>query len=127
MRERPATIPQNRALSEAEHAFAHWLLSHGGARSRELLPQLDAAWVVGKCSCGCASINLSVGGVSHYGVKGMETLCTFRWQSPQGHQFEVFAFACGGLLAGIDLWSVDGQSIPTELPDTQALERFHDW
>lgn len=126
MSDRPATIPEDRPLTEEERAFLSWLLSEGGDRSRAYLSQLEKAHVIGRCVCGCPSINLSVGGVTHYGSTGMDTLCTYRWSSPQRHLFEVFVFACGGLLAGIDLWSVDGQSTPKTIPSTSILQRFED-
>ncbi|MCQ9377334.1 hypothetical protein [Methyloversatilis sp. XJ19-49] len=127
MSDRPTTIPEDRQLTEEERSFLFWLLSEGGDRSRAFLPQLQKAHVVGRCACGCPSINLSVGGVTHYGSTGMDTLCSYRWSSPKGHLFEVFVFACGGLLAGVDLWSIDGQSTPTAIPPTSALQRSEDW
>lgn len=125
--DRPNTISEDRPLTTEEHSFLLWLLSEGGDRSRTYLSQVEKAHVVGRCGCGCASINLSIDGVSHYGSAGMDTLCAYRWSSPAGHLFEVFVFACGGLVAGIDLWSIDAQSIPSEIPSTSVLQRFQDW
>lgn len=67
MKDRPSTIQENRALTPAESHFIEWLLRNGGARSEPLVPQLSRAWVTGRCSCDCASINLSIDGMSHYG------------------------------------------------------------
>jgi hypothetical protein len=122
MKTQPSTLPLDRALTAEEFEFVSWLLSNGGERAREFLPQLKSAWVVGKCGCGCASINFSVGGVSHYGKgAGMESLCTYRWQEPNGGEFEVYAFACNNLLAGIDLWAATSYGVAATLPDTSAL------
>jgi len=122
MKSRPATLAEDRALTPMEAELIHWLLSHSDVRAQSFLPQLKHVRVAGRCSCGCASINLSVDGVSHYGVGGMETLCEYQWQAKDGALFGVFAFACNDLLAGIDLWSIDGRSIPVELPPLAALE-----
>jgi hypothetical protein len=122
MKDRPSTIPEDRALTAEERRFIEWLLSHGNARARSFVPQLSNAWVVGKCSCGCASINLSIGGVSHYGKTGMEPLCEYQWRSPDGALFGVFAYACKDLLAGTDLWSIDGRETASLLPPVEALE-----
>lgn len=115
-----STIPENRAITVAEADFIRWMLSHGNERSRRFLPQVDQARVVGRCTCGCTSIDLAIGGVTHYPHAGMETLCAFRWTAVEG-EFEVYAFACGDLLAGIDLWTVWGQYPATYLPSTSLL------
>ena len=114
-------IPENRALTETESNFIRWLLEHGDERARSFLPQLDDAWVTERCSCGCASINLSINGVTYYGKTGMETLGDYCWHSSSGAFFGVFAFACNDLLAGIDLYSLDGQSTASEIPDVSLL------
>jgi hypothetical protein len=119
-------------MTAQESAFVRWLLEHGDARARAFLPQLDSAWVVGKCSCGCASINFSIGGATFYGKRidglavGMETIVEYEWKSAEGALFGVFAFACNGLLAGLDVWSQDGQHTASELPATAQLRAYVD-
>jgi hypothetical protein len=117
----PSTVPEDRRLTPAETEFIRWMLAHGNDRSREFLWQLDRAMVVGRCGCGCASINLSISGVTHAPKGGMETLCEYRWAAAEG-EFEVFAFACGNLLAGIDLWAVWGENPASYLPFTALLK-----
>jgi hypothetical protein len=85
--------PENRPLSNTEVNFIRWMLEHGDARARSFLPQIKEAWVIERCVCGCASINLSINGVSYYGQTGMEVLCDYCWYSPAGELFGVFAFA----------------------------------
>ncbi|MEZ5611919.1 MAG: hypothetical protein R3E33_00210 [Rhodocyclaceae bacterium] len=97
MSDRPTTISEDRQLTE-EAPFLFWLLSEGGDRSRfsaavTKLMQLAVALAV-------AHINLSVGGVNHYGSTGMDML-------PIGgpHRkdlFEVFIFACEACLPVFD-------------------------
>ncbi len=117
------TVAEDRALTQSEAEFMRWLLRHGNDRAQSFLPQVEKARVVGRCGCGCASINVSIDGISYYGTKlGMETLCEYQWRSPEGALFQVFAFACGDLLAGIDLWSVDGQGTASALPPTSFLQ-----
>lgn len=119
---RPSTIPEDRLLTNAEAEFIRWLLAHGNERSRQFLPQVDRARVVGRCGCGCASINLSIDGITHYPDAGMETFCVFRWKAIEG-EYEVFAFACGDLLAGIDLWAIWGEYPASYLPFTSLLSQ----
>ena len=126
----PTTVPEDRLMTSQESAFVRWLLIHGDDRAKTFLPQTDRTRVVGRCGCGCASINFAVDGKTFYGkridgeVVGMETLVEYQWTTIDGKRFAVFVFACNGLLAGLDLWSMDGQGIATELPATSVLRAF---
>lgn len=115
-------IAENRALIERESEFIRWLLEHGKERARSFLPQIKSAWVTSRCGCGCASIDLSINGITYKGTAGMEILCDYCWHTSSGAYFGVFAFACNDLLAGIDLWSIDGQGTASELPDVSLLK-----
>ena len=117
---KPSTITEDRPLTPAEAEFIRWLLDNGSDHARQFLAQLNRARVIDRCSCGCASINLSIDGNTYYGKTGMEVLCEYRWNAAQG-EFGVFAFACGDLLAGIDLWTVWGDHPASYLPATSLL------
>lgn len=45
----------------------------------------------------------------------------YSWRDHAGHFFGAFVFARGGLLAGLDLWSIDGQATATHLPKPSEL------
>ena len=111
----------DRELSAAEAEFVCWLLENGGERAKEFLPQLDRARVVGHCTCGCASIDFAIEGISHYPGSGLEVLAEYRWESSTG-PFGVFIFACEDLLAGIDLYSYAGEYPASYLPATILLK-----
>ncbi len=51
----------------------------------------------------------------------MQVLGDFQWKNSAGHLFGAFVFEQDGLLAGLDLWSVDGLEIPRALPDPAQL------
>jgi hypothetical protein len=114
-------IPEDRPLSEAERGLVKWLLQHGNSEAHELLPQLERARVVSRCSCGCASVDFSIGGEVLAPRSGMSVVSDYRWDSPEGYLFGVFAYSRGGLLSGIDLWSIDGRSTASTLPNTDQL------
>src|SRR5438552_116066 len=116
-----ASIPENRPLTEAETGLVKWLLEHGTDAARELLPQVDRARVVSRCSCGCASVDFSIGGKVPSPKSGMSVVSDYRWDSPEGYLFGVFAYTREGLLSGIDLWSIDGRATASSLPDTNQL------
>lgn len=97
-------IPESRALTESEVTVVRWLLEHGNPEASQFLPQLDQAAVVSRCSCGCASIDFAIGNL-----------------------FGAFVFEQQGLLAGLDLWSIDGLATPSSLPPIEALVPYGTW
>jgi hypothetical protein len=121
MADHAASIPENRPLTQAETGLVKWLLEHGTEAARELVPQLDRARVVSRCSCGCASVDFSIGGKIASPKSGMSVVSDYRWDSPEGYLFGVFAYAREGLLSGIDLWSIDGRATANSLPNTNQL------
>ena len=115
------SLPENRPLTTVENDLVKWLLEHGTDEARILLPQLEQARVVSRCSCGCASVEFSIDGTAASVKSGMSIVSDFRWDSPEGYFFGVFAYARQGLLSGIDLWSIDGRATATTLPSTDQL------
>ena len=114
------TIPERRALTAEERSLVRWLLEHGEPEARAFLPQLEDASVISHCSCGCASIDLAIRG--RVGTPGpMNILADYVYRDAGGHLLGAFVFAHEDLLAGLDLWSVDGQATATTLPRPEQL------
>ena len=116
----PVPTQQDRPLTEHERALVKWLLEHGNPDAAEFLPQLADAWVVSRCPCGCASIGFAIGGVIPADDAGMHILSDFEWQG-DGVYSGIFVFACGGQLAGIEVWSLDGKASTSLLPRIDQL------
>jgi hypothetical protein len=114
-------IPEDRPLSADERLLLRWMLEHGETHAPAFLSQLADARVVGRCPCGCASIDFSVGGKVPPAEGTMDILSDYIWRDAERHQFGAFVFARGGLLAGLDLYSVDGTLTPTWLPKPEEL------
>src|SRR5436853_5993416 len=95
-------IPEDRPLSAQEATLVRWLLDHGTRSAKAYLSQVDSVRVISRCGCGCASIDFVTE------PKGMEVLSDYQWEDQTG-LFAVFIFARGGVLAGLDVYSVDGR------------------
>jgi hypothetical protein len=119
-------IPEDRELTEEEIALIRWMLMHGASKASEFLPQLDRARVSSRCSCGCASIDLAIDGVSPSIGLGMQILADFEYRTTDGYDCGAFVFENGGLLAGLEIWSRDGRWTPSRLPDPAILVRLID-
>jgi len=113
-------IPEDRPLSDEERSLVHWMLEHGETHAPAFLPQLEQARVASRCRCGCASVNFSIAGKESSEI-GMDILCDYVWENAEAHKFGAFLFARGGLLAGLDLYSVDGPVTPKWLPRPEQL------
>lgn len=57
----PFSQPEHRPLNDAERSLLEWLLAHGSPDARQYAPQLLQARVVGRCTCGCPTIDLAMG------------------------------------------------------------------
>jgi hypothetical protein len=115
-------IPEDRPLTPEEESLVRWLLEYGTPEAPGFLPQLRQARVVSRCPCGCASIDFAVGGRRPPPAAGMQILADHLWQDAGGHRFGVFVFAKDGVLAGLEVWSVDGLAVASALPGVEVLQ-----
>jgi hypothetical protein len=117
----PAPIPEDRPLTVAEETLVRWLLQNGTGQASSFLPQLSEERVVSRCYCGCASIDFAIDGVKPVTGSGIDILADYVWQTEDGLRFGVFVFARAGLLAGLEVWSVDGLAPAVTLPKIGQL------
>lgn len=117
-----STIPEDRPLSADEYVLTRWLLEHGVPGADAHLGELDRARVVGRCDCGCASVDFAVDGRGPPPGATFEVLADYQWRDAAGHLGGVFAFSRAGVLAGVEVWSVDGEAATDRLPTPDTLE-----
>jgi hypothetical protein len=113
-------LPEPRELSQAERALTAWLLTHGCAEGEEFLAQLTHAKVIAHCKCGCASIDFAVEGKQPQ-TFAMRVLSDYQWKDEKGRHFGAMVFEQDNLLAGLELWSIDGQATAYALPSVEIL------
>jgi hypothetical protein len=116
-----APIPEDRPLSAHETALVRWMLEHGTAAAAGFLPQLAEASVVARCYCGCASVDFAVSGVIPP-PGAIRILADFEYRTDEGSLCGAFVFERAGLLAGLEIWPVDGLVTPTTLPAVERLQ-----
>ncbi|EMI44878.1 hypothetical protein [Rhodopirellula sp. SWK7] len=109
-----------RPLSAKERETVLWLLQHGNPDAATFIPDVELATVVGVCPCGCATIDLAVAGVQPADT-GMIVLSDYYWIDDDGHTNGIFVFSVSGQLAGLEVYSCDGESGTVELPDISQL------
>jgi hypothetical protein len=116
----PAAGPE-RPLSQAERGLIRWLLENGNAGSAGYLEQLDRATVAGPCPCGCPTVDLAVGGSRPSSGGDKAILADYQWCEFGDVPCGVSVFARAGLLAGLQVWSIEGGDAPSRLPDPAEL------
>jgi hypothetical protein len=111
--------PGNRPLATEERKLARYMLEHGGAAASKFLGQLERAEVTPwHCQCGCASVNFQIEGfpLPDPGVHALgDFLC-----GPQDTPSGIFIFESGGILSGIEVYSLSGDA-PRKLPAPDEL------
>jgi hypothetical protein len=121
-----SSAQEDRPVTAKEARLIQWLIEHGNSKDAAVfLSQLKNARVVARCGCGCASFEFAVGGRRNTPASGMQILSDFKWSDEHGHLFGVYVFARGGLLAGLDLWSIDGEATASSLPNIEQLVPLH--
>ena len=114
----------NRPLSAEEAALTRWLLVHGESEGHRFVDHVSRAKVVGRCPCGCASVDFAIDGQRAPAGTGLRVLSDYQWRGEEGELFGVFVFSRGDLLSGLEVWSIDGRATPTSLPEPSQLEPF---
>lgn len=110
-----------RALTAKERSFTRWLIEHANVSDEEkkkYLGQLEAATVIRKCDCGCASIDFAIAGIgSEPGVP----LRPFGDYIAKDKSFGIFVFSKHGTLAGVEIYSMADLDLPPEFPEPSKL------
>jgi len=112
-------MAEGRDLTSDERRLLRWLLEHGKPEASDLIPQLPGLRVVSRCPCGCPSIDFVPPTPG-----GMQIVSDYMFEDEAGQMIGVFAFAVAGTLAGLEVWSIAGDPIPTGVPDPSVLRPF---
>ena len=71
---------------------------------------------------GCASINFAIAGKTPPAGMPLQILSDYEWDSEAGAKFGVFVFAKADLLAGLEVYSIDGLAAADRLPKIGELK-----
>ncbi|EMI42301.1 hypothetical protein RRSWK_05144 [Rhodopirellula sp. SWK7] len=112
-----------RALTDKERMTVLWLLQHGNADAATFIPDVDLATVVGVCPCGCDTIDFAISGIRPAG-NGMNVLSDFYWIDDNGYTNGIFVFSVSGQLAGLEVYSCDGECGTVRMPAPTRLMRM---
>ncbi len=111
-----------RALTPDEEQLIRWMLEHGAPEAKVFLPQLEKARATAwRCSCGCASVNLSIDGLPEPSG-GLHIVADFVFGADDNLS-GAFVFEKSGVLAGLEVYGMAGEA-PKTLPMAASLRPF---
>jgi hypothetical protein len=116
-------IVEHKELSPDERTLLVWLIEHGTSDALEYAAQIEQARVVGRCRCGCPTIDLGIAGAKERTVGGSKILADFVGETLEGFRVGVLLHAREGKLSELEVYSLDREGI-FSLPTIESLKPF---
>jgi hypothetical protein len=103
------TIPENRAISSEEAAVVRWLLENGSLVGgvSHLEPSVSCLSVVGRCGCGCPSIDFVHGG---QGV-GSTRIAEGYGSTPEGDLVGLILWGTPDAILGLEVYGFEKSAV----------------
>lgn len=120
----PTPVMENRPLTSEESVLIVWLLDNGSPAARDFVPQLDGIRVVGKCLCGCPTIDLAVSGSDKSTTGASQILADFVGETSKGWQVGVLLHARDGKLSELEIYNLSEHEGAYSLPTIPSLKPF---
>ncbi|TGK77679.1 hypothetical protein EHQ24_18860 [Leptospira noumeaensis] len=111
-----------RLLTEEETTIILWLLKNSPSNLTHHINNIANIIVQDKCKCGCASIDFL--NRKEYKKSNLTIISDFKWKDNKNNLFGIFLFEVNSKLAGLEVYSIDGNAeTPKILPNIQNLQR----
>ncbi len=96
------------------------MLKRSAAEPERYLEQISRLRVVGRCGCGCPTVDLALEGQPHSRDAVARLIAEAEGQSPEGISVGVLVFAKDEVLSEMEVYSVAGDA-PFSLPSPDTL------
>jgi hypothetical protein len=116
--------PKRRLLTEEERKLLEWLLANGGPDAKPYLSQIANLKVVGKCTCGCPTIDLALGDREQRKTGSSVLLADFVGSTPEGIEVGVIVHAREGEISELEVYAIAGNEARFNLPSVESLKPF---
>lgn len=113
----------NRPLNPEERALCEWLIAHGSHEAAKYAAQLDRVTVVGRCTCGCPTVDLAVDGKS---TSGASEIIGDAVGDSGGVPVGVVLHCRQGQLSELEVYPFDDQKGSFPLPTLKSLKSILD-
>lgn len=115
------TNPEYRDLTDEERRLLEWLIANGNAEASAYASQLPQVKVVARCTCGCPTLNLSLGEKKSPAIGVRTILADAVGHSPEGVPINVIVHALEGEISVLEVISCDGTKV-FGMPTPEMLE-----
>jgi hypothetical protein len=116
--------PERRPLTEEEQKLLEWLLVNGSPEAKPYISQIANVNVVGKCTCGCPTIDLALGNREQRKTAPSIILADFTGKTPEGIEVGVIVHAREGEISELELYAIPDWKGPFNLPSIESLKQF---
>jgi hypothetical protein len=115
---------ERRPLTEEERKLLEWLLANGSPDAKPYLSQIANVNVVGKCTCGCPTIDLALGDCEQRKTAPSIILADFVGKTPEGVEVGVIVHAREGEISELEVYAIPDWQGPFKLPSVESLKQF---
>lgn len=116
--------PERRPPTEEERKLLEWLLAHGSPDAKPFLSQIANVNVVGKCTCGCPTIDLALGDREQRKTAPSHILADFVGRTPEGIDVGVILHARDGEISELEVYAIPDVNGAFSLPSIESLKQF---
>lgn len=107
-----------RDLDQRESTLLSWLIANPTCEAVAYSKsEIEDLRVISQPPYECASVDFVIPSEAE-----MTIVSDYYWKTTDGHLCGVYLFLRGNELGGIDVWSIDGNTLPIELPDPRILK-----
>jgi hypothetical protein len=116
--------PERRPLTDEERNLLGWLLANGSPDPEAYLSQIRNVNVVGKCTCGCPTLDLALGESEQRKTAPSLILADFVGTAPEGVEVGVIVHAREGEISELEVYAISDWKGPFNLPSVESLRPF---
>jgi len=101
-----------------------WLIANGIPEAQTYAAQLDHLRVVGRCGCGCPTVDLAFGDSQHNTTGPSHILADCVGVTPEGIEVGIMLHAREDKISELEIYSLAGCEHPFGLPRIETLKQF---
>jgi hypothetical protein len=116
--------PERRPLTGEERKLLEWLLANGTPEAKPYLSQVADVNVVGKCTCGCPTVDWARGENAQRKTGPSTILADFVGKSPEGVEVGVMVHAREGEVSELEVYAMRDWKGTFNLPTVESLKQF---
>lgn len=117
------TQPEHRPLTQEERALLEWLITNGSPEAQQYASQIANVSVVGRCACGCPSLDLALVGRKQRKTAPSDILADFEGRTPEGIEVGVILHAREGEISELEIYAIPEVEGPFNLPSIESLKK----